>query len=156
MSAQTGAAVRAIDLEATTLREANALLHAPGEQRHWRIVNQRGRHSVAVGLDAEIEVDVEGHVGYYCAGMNQRATVHVRGNAGPGLAENIMSGVVVVDGNASQSAGATGRGAKWSVQDKCQGTLIRVTRGVVAVLDSRTRRTVLVRSGRHYEARPKR
>ena len=30
--------------------------------------------------------------------------------AGVGLAENIMSGTVVVDGNASQSAGATGRG----------------------------------------------
>src|SRR5918995_374120 len=29
---------------------------------------------------------------------------------GEGLAENIMSGTVVVDGNASQSAGATGRG----------------------------------------------
>ena len=42
--------------------------------------------------------------------MNKRATVRVRGNAGTGLAENIMSGSVVVDGNASQSAGATGRG----------------------------------------------
>jgi glutamate synthase domain-containing protein 3 len=51
-----------------------------------------------------------GHVGYYCAGMNKRAAVHVRGNAGTGLAENMMSGTVVVDGNASQSAGATGRG----------------------------------------------
>jgi glutamate synthase domain-containing protein 3 len=34
----------------------------------------------------------------------------VRGNAGTGLAENMMSGTVVVDGAASQSAGATGRG----------------------------------------------
>ncbi len=42
--------------------------------------------------------------------MNKRASVRVRGNAGTGLAENIMSGSVVVDGNASQSAGATGRG----------------------------------------------
>ncbi len=51
-----------------------------------------------------------GHVGYYCAGMNKRATVRVHGNAGTGLAENMMSGTVVVDGNASQAAGATGRG----------------------------------------------
>jgi hypothetical protein len=55
-----------------------------------------------------------------------------------------------------RDAGATGRGAKWSVQDACKGTIVRVTRGVVAVLDNGTRRTVLVRSGRHYEARPKR
>src|SRR5205085_817726 len=40
----------------------------------------------------------------------KHASVRVRGNAGTGLAENIMSGTVVVEGNASQSAGATGRG----------------------------------------------
>src|SRR5205814_7706151 len=60
--------------------------------------------------DAEVEVEVGGHVGYYCAGMNERATVRIRGNAGPGVAENMMSGFVLVHGNASQSAGATGRG----------------------------------------------
>jgi glutamate synthase domain-containing protein 3 len=65
---------------------------------------------VAVGIDADIEVDVDGHVGYYCAGMNQRARVRVHGNAGVGLAENIMSGTVVVDGYAGQSCAATGRG----------------------------------------------
>ena len=44
------------------------------------------------------------------APLNKVATVRVHRNAGPGLAENMMSGLVVVDGNASQSAGATGRG----------------------------------------------
>jgi glutamate synthase domain-containing protein 3 len=34
----------------------------------------------------------------------------VHGNVGVGCAENIMSGAVIVDGDASQSAGATGRG----------------------------------------------
>jgi glutamate synthase domain-containing protein 3 len=42
--------------------------------------------------------------------MNKLAIVRVHGNAGTGLAENMMSGTVVVDGAASQSAGATGRG----------------------------------------------
>ena len=45
-------------------------------------------------LDADVEVDVDGHVGYYCAGMNQHATVRVHGNGGVGVAENIMSGTV--------------------------------------------------------------
>ena len=57
-----------------------------------------GRHAIAVGLDADYEVEIEGHVGYYCAGMNKRATVRVRGNCGVGVAENMMSGPVVVDG----------------------------------------------------------
>jgi methylamine---glutamate N-methyltransferase subunit B len=99
-----------VDLSVTPLRELNAALHAPGAEGRWRITNPRGAHAVAVGIDAPLELDVEGHVGYYCGGMNKQATVRVHGNAGVGLAENIMSGTVVVDGNASQSAGATGRG----------------------------------------------
>ena len=51
---------------------------------------------------------------------------------------------------------ATGRGAKWLVQDSCRTTVVRVTRGVVAVRDDRTRKTLLVRAGRRYETRPKR
>ncbi len=67
------------------------------------------------GIDAYFErlgtdVEIDGHVGYYCAGMNQHATVRVRGNCGVGVAENMMSGTVIVEGSASQSAGATARG----------------------------------------------
>ena len=65
-----------------------------GRAARWRVVNPSGAHAVAVGVDADVEIDVEGHVGYYCAGMNKRATVRVHGNAGVGLAENIMSGTV--------------------------------------------------------------
>jgi glutamate synthase domain-containing protein 3 len=108
------AAAEVVDLGTTSLRELNQRLHdlgrgAPGPER-FRIVNPNGAHAVACGLDAEIEVEIEGHVGYYCAGMNKLATVRVHGNASTGIAENMMSGRVVVDGNVSQSAGATGRG----------------------------------------------
>lgn len=108
------AGVELVDLAEGGLRELNARLHAAGADaeapRAWRIVNPGGRHNVAVGLDGELEVEVDGHVGYYCAGMNQRANVRVRGNAGVGVAENMMSGRVVVEGDASQSAGATAHG----------------------------------------------
>jgi len=107
------AAVEIVDLATTSLRDLNQrlhdLAHTPGPG-HWRIVNPNGAHAVACGLDAEIEVEIDGHVGYYCAGMNKLATVRVHGNASTGIAENMMSGRVVVDGNVSQSAGATGRG----------------------------------------------
>jgi glutamate synthase domain-containing protein 3 len=107
-------AAEVVDLAVTTLRELNQRLHdlAGGRSvlQRWRVLNPNGAHAVACGLDAAIEVEIEGHVGYYCAGMNKLASVHVRGNAGTGLAENMMSGTVVVEGGASQSAGATGRG----------------------------------------------
>jgi glutamate synthase domain-containing protein 3 len=98
------------DLAETPLRELNRRLHAPDVGPRWRIAHPDGAHAVAVGIDAEIEVEIDGHVGYYCAGMNKRAAVRVHGNAGVGLAENIMSGTVVVDGYAGQSCAASGRG----------------------------------------------
>jgi len=99
-----------IDLAETTIRELNARLQAAPAGERFRVLHPAGRHSVGVGLDSAIEVDVEGHVGYYCAGMNAGATLRVHGNAGPGLAENLMSGRVEVDGSASQYAGATAHG----------------------------------------------
>jgi glutamate synthase domain-containing protein 3 len=116
MTAETAQSttVEVVDLAVTPLRELNQRLHdlAAGGRgpRRWLVMNPNGAHAVACGLDADVEVEVAGHVGYYCAGMNKLATVRVRGNASTGLAENLMSGTVVVEGNASQSAGATGRG----------------------------------------------
>jgi methylamine---glutamate N-methyltransferase subunit B len=101
------------DLGQRPRRELNAVLQGLGEgtnQRHWRVRNPGGGHSIAVGLDSAVTVEVEGNVGYYCAGMNKRATVIVHGSAGVGVAENMMSGFVHVRGDASQSAGATGQG----------------------------------------------
>jgi methylamine---glutamate N-methyltransferase subunit B len=102
-----------IDLAHTSLRELNGALHklAPDtNETHWRVLNPRGQHAIASGIDATVLVEVEGHVGYYCAGMNKRAHVVVQGNAGQGVAENMMSGHVHVHGDASQAAGASGCG----------------------------------------------
>ncbi|KIC47700.1 protein glxC [Tateyamaria sp. ANG-S1] len=98
------------DLEADGLRGLNAALHAQTNQTRWEIINPKGSHAIAVGLDAPIDVTVKGSTGYYCAGMNQQATVRVEGSVGPGVAENMMSGEVIVEGDASQYAGATGHG----------------------------------------------
>jgi methylamine---glutamate N-methyltransferase subunit B len=113
-----------VDLAAVGLRELNrrlhALTHAPGP-RSWRITNPGGEHAIAAGLDADVEIDIDGHVGYYCAGMNKRATVRVHGMCGVGVAENMMSGTVVVEGNASAAAGATGRGGLLVVRGDAAG-----------------------------------
>ena len=101
------------DLAEKGLRGLNSILHAQDEetnQTSWEVVNPRGSHAIAVGLDAPLDIIVKGSTGYYCAGMNQGATITVEGSAGPGVAENMMSGSVVVEGDASQYAGATGHG----------------------------------------------
>ena len=113
MSAPEKPVLRVIDLKATTVRDLNQALHdlpERGAKTAWRVANVAGEHAVAVGVNAPCAIEIEGHVGYYCAGMNKYAEIMIKGNASTGLAENMMSGTVHLRGNASQSAGATGRG----------------------------------------------
>jgi sugar lactone lactonase YvrE len=53
-------------------------------------------------------------------------------------------------------ASATVRGTRWLTADRCDGTLVRVTQGVIAVRDLVRKRTVVVRKGKSYFARAKR
>ncbi len=102
-----------LDLSALSLRELNARLQAlklPTNETFWRVLNPNGAHAIAVGVDAPIDVEVAGHVGYFCGGMNKSARIVIDGNAGQGVGENMMSGLIHVKGDASQSAGATGHG----------------------------------------------
>ncbi len=111
-----------IDLAGGGVRALNAALHAAsaeGGARGWRVVNPMGAHAVAVGLARPLSVEIDGHVGYYCGGMNREASLVVNGHCGTGVAENMMSGSVRVRGNASQCAGASGRGGLLVVEGDC-------------------------------------
>ena len=68
---------------------------------HFRVLNPRGRHAIAAGVDAPVTIEIDGNVGYYCAGMNKQANIVINGSAGVGVAENMMSGRVHVKGDAS-------------------------------------------------------
>ncbi|MEP7242858.1 MAG: protein glxC [Gammaproteobacteria bacterium] len=106
-------AAKVFDLRRHTLRETNQFLHGDlTGVSNVRVENPDGAHSIAVGLNAPVHVEIFGHAGYYAAGMNQLATVVVHGNAGPGVAENMMSGRVEVDGFASGGAGASAHGGR--------------------------------------------
>jgi hypothetical protein len=87
------------------------------------------------------------------------------GPAGPAaFAANRGSGRKAVRGLWGQGKGnfrtrgrhgaATVRGTKWYTADLCDGTLVKVKRGKVAVRDFARKRTVLVRRGERYLATP--
>ena len=118
-----------VDLGATPLRELNASLHrlSPDtNERHWIVDHPAGRHAIAAGLNAPITVEINGPVGYYCAGMNKLATVLIHGNAGVGVAENMMSGFVHVAGDASQSGSILRFSASWLLTPIRRGLDTRV------------------------------
>ena len=108
---QAATDIATFDLAKQPLRELNQFLHhGLGATKKVRVLNPDGAHNIAAGVNAPMEIEVDGHAGYYAAGMNQLATVLIRGNAGPGVAEGMTSGVVHVKGFASVSAGAAAHG----------------------------------------------
>jgi glutamate synthase domain-containing protein 3 len=99
------------DLQRQSVRELNQYLHGDlSGVQEVLVKNPDGAHSLAVGLNAAVRVDIGGHAGYFAAGMNKSATVVIHGNAGPGVAENMMSGRVEVAGFASGGAGGSAHG----------------------------------------------
>ena len=99
------------DLSDDVVRDLNSALHDAGASGDEFVVNNPdGKHNVASGAMYPTTVEINGHVGYYCGGMNKNADITVNGNAGPGLAENMMSGKITINGNASQYCGATAHG----------------------------------------------
>ena len=56
-----------------------------------------------------INVSIEGSVGYYCGGMNQQANIHILDRPAQVLGKHDVR-KIIVEGDASQYAGATGNG----------------------------------------------
>ena len=104
---------KTFDLATSSVRVLNQFLHSElvrSEVTHIEVLNPGGAHSIAVGVNHPVDIDVRGHGGYYLGGMNKFANITVHGNVGWGVAENMMSGIVRVQGFASESAGASGHG----------------------------------------------
>ena len=102
-----------LDQSTVGVRGINSALQAlpPNtNEKHWVVKNPKGQHNIAVGLTAPLHLQINGHVGFYCGGMNQHCEITIHGHAGVGTAENMMSGLVWVKGNTSESAGASGNG----------------------------------------------
>lgn len=102
-----------IDLARVPVREANDLLRRHGEQgEDVEILNPDARHHIGVGLVHPIHVRIRGSAGYFCAGLTDGPRFEVDANVGWGLADNMLKGAIVVNGNASAIAGVAIRGAE--------------------------------------------
>lgn len=122
-----------LDLASLSLRQVNEALQK-AEGGAFEIANPRGAHALAAGLMSQVDVTINGHVGYYCGGMNQQASITIHGSAGTGVAENMMSGRVHVKGDASQSAGATGCGGLLVIDGNASARLGISLRGLDIVV----------------------
>jgi glutamate synthase domain-containing protein 2 len=103
-----------IDLGVIPVREANELIRKYGADGvDVEVLNPDARHHIGVGLTHPIKVTVRGSAGYFCAGLcDGGPTFEIEQNVGWGLADNMLNGTVVVNGNASAIAGVAIRGAE--------------------------------------------
>lgn len=74
------------------------------------IDNPGVRHSLGVGILTRCRVRFAGSLGYFGCGLIDGPEVTIDGRVGWSVAENMMSGVVVIDKNAGSLAGAALRG----------------------------------------------
>src|SRR5581483_12503351 len=62
--------------------------------------NPGAKHSIGVGILTRCKISFEGSLGYFACGLIDGPEVHISGRVGWSACENMMSGVVVIEGNA--------------------------------------------------------
>jgi glutamate synthase domain-containing protein 3 len=102
-----------LDARELSTRKINAelrwLLYEQGV-KEVTIHNPSARHSLGVGILTRCRMTFDGSLGYFGCGLIDGPEVHITGRVGWSVAENMMSGVVVINSNAGSLAGAALRG----------------------------------------------
>lgn len=117
-----------------TTRQINIALAELPDGSEATITDPQGRHNLAVGLTNRITIDIDGNAGYFIGGLSDGPDVIVNGFVGWSVAENLMSGVVRVRGNASECSGASSHGGTLIIEgDASSRTGISLKGGTVLV-----------------------
>jgi methylamine---glutamate N-methyltransferase subunit B len=130
------AALAAVELSCAELsvREINAALRGLPDGTAVHITEPRGRHNLAVGLSARLDITICGNAGYFIGGLSDGPDIVVDGFVGWSAGENLISGTVRVHGNASESTGASARGGMIVVEgDASSRTGISLKGAAIAV-----------------------
>jgi methylamine---glutamate N-methyltransferase subunit B len=72
--------------------------------------NPGAKHSIAVGILARCRLTIDGSLGYFGCGLIDGPEIRVTGRVGWSVAENMMSGVVLIDKNSGSLTAAALRG----------------------------------------------
>ncbi len=78
--------------------------------RDVTVRNPGAKHSIGVGILQRCRITFDGSLGYFGVGLIDGPEVHITGRVGWSVAENMMSGVVVIEKVAGSLAGAAIRG----------------------------------------------
>jgi methylamine---glutamate N-methyltransferase subunit B len=129
-----------LDARELSTRKINAelrwLLYEKGV-KDVTILNPSARHSLGAGILTRCRITFEGSLGYFGCGLIDGPEVQINGRVGWSVAENMMSGVVVIESNAGSLAGAALRGGDLVVKGQVGSrTGIDQKGGTILVLGS--------------------
>jgi glutamate synthase domain-containing protein 3 len=117
-------------------RHINAAIRngiAAGHKR-IRLLNPGSKHSLAPAIFEDVDLTIEGSVGYFGVTIGDGIRAHITGRAGWSLAEGMMSGEIVVEKNAGSSTAASLRGGTVVVKGSVGGrTGIQQKGGTIVV-----------------------
>ena len=102
-----------IDLSTLPIRTANEVIRGyGGTHQDIEIFNPDAKHYIAVGLTHPVKVSINGSAGYFCGGLSDGPHINVKNNVSWGVGDNMLSGAIVVGGNAGAIAGEALRGGE--------------------------------------------
>jgi methylamine---glutamate N-methyltransferase subunit B len=112
-----------LDCAKLTTRDINTTIKrlAGAGETEIRLLNPEARHSLGVAIFFPITISVEGTAGYYCGGMADGPTFHIKGNVGWSVGECMLDGEIIVERNSASGTGASIRGGTVVVKGHAGG-----------------------------------
>lgn len=98
--------IKEIDAGNLTPREVNSQVKKAAEEYDKILIkNPNANHYLVAGVTEDVEIELDGSVGYFGGCMCDGPKIKINGNAGWFVGDNITGGEVIVEGLAGDGAG---------------------------------------------------
>ncbi|MEW5760110.1 MAG: hypothetical protein AB1779_05030 [Candidatus Thermoplasmatota archaeon] len=94
------------ELKVSTTREINSALRKQMEaSKNIKIGGVSGHECIAVGIEKDVKITVNGRVGDFFGALNSGASIILNGNANRYLGDSMLSGEIIVNGEVGNGLG---------------------------------------------------
>jgi len=127
-----------VQTKVSSTKEINGVLREQVKtKRRVRIGGLKGHHSIATGIDADVEISVGGDAGDFFAAFNNGPTVLLKGSAGSFLGDSMEGGEVILLGSAGDGVGQGMRGGTLVVKGEAASRVGYLARGGTIIIDGK-------------------
>ena len=105
------------------------------QSKKIKISGLKGHDSIAIGIEKEIELTVEGEAGDYFGALNHAAILKLNGNSGRFLGDTMSGGGIIVNGYIGGGTGDYMKGGIIVVKGNINGATGRMMTGGVIIVD---------------------